>query len=87
LLTERLMILEAAIALALACQKTRSSRKGARCSMSRSRPRRGVTPLNFASMLQDEPADVGQLLIAPIFLGKPGAGARSPSAMGSGETA
>jgi hypothetical protein len=46
-----------------------------------------VAPLNFAAMLQDEPADVGQLLIAPIFLGKPGAGACSPSAMGSGKTA
>jgi hypothetical protein len=46
-----------------------------------------VAPLNFAAMLQDEPADVGQLLIASIFLGKPGAGAGSLGAMGRGETA
>jgi hypothetical protein len=36
-----------------------------------------VASLNFASLLQDEPADPGQLLLAPIFLGKPDTGARS----------
>jgi len=42
-------------------------------SEERSTPVPWVAPLNFASRLQDEPADVGLLLIAPIFLGKAGA--------------
>jgi hypothetical protein len=46
-------------------------------SEERSTPAPSAAPLNFAAMLQDEPADVGQLLIAPIFLGMPGAGAHS----------
>ena len=46
--------------------------------MSRSRPRRGVAPLNFAAMLQEDPPDVSQLLIAPSFLGKLAASERPP---------
>jgi len=35
-----------------------------------------IAPLNLAAMLRDEPADIGQLLIASHFLGKPGSGAQ-----------